>query len=71
MSNCFDNIKDINVSAAFLLPCPVIAVAILHFHDTTSLVLRQYVHRCVDHSKVDFSLYPDFSSINNENIFGF
>lgn len=71
MSHCFDNIKEINVSAAFLLPCPVIAVAILHFRDTTSLVLRQYVHRCVDCSKVVFSLYPDFNTINKENVFGF
>lgn len=42
MSNCFDNTKEINVSAAFLLPCPVMAAAMLHFHGTTALVLRQY-----------------------------
>lgn len=72
MFNWFDNIKEINVLAAFLLPCPVMAVAILHFHDTTALVLRQYVYSVrVDHSKVVFSLYPDYNRINNENVFGF
>lgn len=40
-SNHFDCIKEVKVSATFLLPRPVIAVAMLHFYDATVFVLRQ------------------------------
>lgn len=29
------------------------------------------VYSCVDHSKVDFTLYPDYNSVNNEDLFEF